>query len=383
MSFFKLPLCLGAAVLACVAPAHGSERESNAWPFRVDQLDADGHTTAWQGVGPLFFSRPLAEGGRVHGFRPFWVARENAAGQRTSTSFLYPIFFARTDDTLRAWSVLNLINHRESTSGAVTENTAGGFDVWPFYFSRDTGSPETSYRAFFPIAGEVHNRFYRDHVSWLLFPFYLRTEARGVVAKSYVWPFVRTASGGGVERLALWPLLGWRNQAGVSHEAYYLWPLMYRKTTGLDTPAPTESGAVLPFYAYERSPEVNAETFVWPFFGYVNRTAPYRYREVRYLWPLLALGAVLHALGHPGLRQAVGALAALPARPVGRKRTYAVHHPPVLVPLPQRNPAPHRPAGRPRGDQRTPLAAVQPVGQRRRPAAVPVAQPVRFLFPQQ
>ena len=291
MSFFKLTLCLGAAVLACVTPAHGAERESNAWPFRVDQLDADGHATAWQGMGPLFFSRPLAEGGRVHGFRPFWVARENAAGQRTSTSFLYPIFFTRTDDTLRAWSVLNLINHRESTSGAVTENTAGGFDVWPFYFSRDTGSPETSYRAFFPIAGEVHNRFYRDHVSWLLFPLYLRTEARGVVAKSYVWPFVRTASGGGVERFALWPLLGWRNQAGVSHEAYYLWPLMYRKTTGLDTPAPTESGAVLPFYAYERSPEVNAETFVWPFFGYVNRTAPYRYREVRYLWPLFVQGS--------------------------------------------------------------------------------------------
>ena len=44
----------------------------------------------------------------------------------------------------------------------------------------------------------------------------------------------------GVERFALWPLLGWRNQEGVSRQSYYLWPFIYKKTTGLDTPAPLE-----------------------------------------------------------------------------------------------------------------------------------------------
>jgi hypothetical protein len=291
MSFRLLTLCLGAVLWTAAAPAHAAERERNAWPIRVNQVDADGGTLSWQGVGPLFFSRPLPEGGRVHGFRPFWVARENAAGQRTSTTFLYPVFFARSDETGRAWSILNLINRRAPAAGPATEGTARGFDVWPFYFSRDTGAPETSYRALFPIAGEVRHRFYRERVSWLLFPLYLRTEGRGVVARSYAWPFVRTASGGGVERFALWPLLGWRNQAGVSRENYYLWPFIYHKTTGLDTPAPVESGAVLPFYAYERSTEVQAETFAWPFFGYVDRTAPYRYSEVRYFWPLFVQGA--------------------------------------------------------------------------------------------
>jgi hypothetical protein len=291
MSFRKLTLCLGAAILACAIPAHGAERERNAWPFRVDQLDAAGNPAAWQGIGPLFFSRPLPEGGRAFGLRPLWVARNDAAGKRTSTAFLYPVFFARSDAAVRSWSVLNLINHREPAAGTATGSTIGGLDVWPFYFSRDTGSPETSYRAVFPIAGEVRDRFYRERVSWLFFPLYLRTEARGVVGKSYVWPFVRTASGGGVDRFALWPLLGWRNVAGVSRENYYLWPFTYRRTTGLDTAAPVESGAVLPFYAYERSAEVTSETFVWPFFGYVDRTAPYRYHEVRYFWPLFVQGA--------------------------------------------------------------------------------------------
>ena len=292
MSFRKLSLCLGAALLAAgAAPAHEAERERNAWPIRVDQRDADGRPLAWQGAGPLFFSRPLAEGGRVHGFRPFWVAREDATGRRTSATFLYPIYFTRSDGAVRTWSVLNLINHREPAAGAISENAAQGFDVWPFYFSRDTGAAETSYRALFPIAGEVKNRFYRERVSWLLFPLYLRTEARGVVAKSYVWPFVRTASGGGVERFALWPLLGWRNQEGVSHQSYYLWPFIYKKTTGLDTPAPLETGGVLPFYSYERGPELQSETWAWPFFGYLDRTAPYRYSEVRYFWPLFVQGA--------------------------------------------------------------------------------------------
>jgi hypothetical protein len=292
MTFRTFLLCLGATLLVAGAvPAHGAERESNAWPSRVTQLDSEGQPMAWQGAGPLFFSRPLAGGGRVHGFRPFWVARENAEGRRTSSSFLYPVFFARSDDTVRAWSVLNLINHRAPAAGAATENAPGGFDVWPFYFSRDTGTAATSYRAFFPVAGEVKNRFYRERVSWLLFPLYLRTEARGVVAKSYLWPFVRTASGGGVERFALWPLLGWRNQEGVSRQSYYLWPLIYRKTTGLDTPTPLEAGGVLPFHAYERSAELQSETWLWPFFGYLDRAAPYRYSEVRYFWPLFVQGA--------------------------------------------------------------------------------------------
>ena len=90
---------------------------------------------------------------------------------------------------------------------------------------------------------------------------------------------------------ALWPLLGWRNQEGVSRQSYYLWPFIYKKTTGLDTPAPLETGGVLPFYSYERGPELQSETWAWPFFGYLDRTAPYRYSEVRYFWPLFVQGA--------------------------------------------------------------------------------------------
>ena len=33
-----------------------------------------------------------------------------------------------------------------------------------------------------------------------------------------------------------------------------------------------------------------SETFLWPFFGYTDRTAPWRYHETRYLWPFFVQG---------------------------------------------------------------------------------------------
>src|SRR5206468_10740909 len=33
-----------------------------------------------------------------------------------------------------------------------------------------------------------------------------------------------------------------------------------------------------------------SETYLWPFFGYSDRTAPASYHEIRYLWPLFVQG---------------------------------------------------------------------------------------------
>jgi hypothetical protein len=99
-----------------------------------------------------------------------------------------------------------------------------------------------------------------------------------------------TASG-----FALWPLFGWQERPGVSHKAFYLWPLGYNNTTqpADDAPEgtpPVREYAVLPFYAHASGPGYNGETFLWPFFGYTDRTAPKRYHESRYLWPFLVQG---------------------------------------------------------------------------------------------
>jgi hypothetical protein len=136
----------------------------------------------------------------------------------------------------------------------------------------------------------VPNRLFNERISWLLFPLYLRTENHGVTATSLLWPFVRLVSGDGNSGFALWPLFGWRSKQGIYEREFYLWPLIYRDASRLNEPVPDESYGILPFYARESTATVKSETYLWPFFGYLDRTAPDHYHESRYFWPLWVQG---------------------------------------------------------------------------------------------
>ena len=54
--------------------------------------------------------------------------------------------------------------------------------------------------------------------------------------------------------------------------------------------APGTEFGVLPLYTRETNPGYVSENYVWPFFGYTERTLPYRYSEKRYLWPFFVQG---------------------------------------------------------------------------------------------
>lgn len=267
--------------------------EQNIWPAWVAQRDVAGGIQEWQAVGPLFFRKPLPEGMTARGFRPFYFEKHNGAGALTEWSFLYPILVYRTDGEVYRWSILNLINLHAPEPvppGTPATTSHSGFDVWPFYFSRQTGSPDTSYRALFPIAGDIKQRLYNDRLTWVLWPLYFRMENRGAIMTGVPWPFLRFVSGNGNSGFALWPLFGWRGKPGVYHSEFYLWPLIYRNQTHLDQPQPSEAFGVLPFYSRDRAPGMISETYAWPFFGYSDLTAPFRYHETRYFWPLLVQG---------------------------------------------------------------------------------------------
>ena len=104
------------------------------------------------------------------------------------------------------------------------------------------------------------------------------------------WPFVKTISGDWHRGFELWPIAGHREADNVSAESFALWPLIYRKRTGPADEATALQAGFLPFYALDRSPGYRSETYLWPFFGYVDRTAPYRYHATHYLWPLWVRG---------------------------------------------------------------------------------------------
>jgi hypothetical protein len=270
--------------------------EQNAWPAWVGATDPAGRVTSWTGLGPFLFSEPTEDGGAIAGFRPFYVRRTSPGGDLAEVDVLYPMFHYRTYGENYYWSVYNLINRFGRRDGGPVEPPPGGraFDVWPFYFSRSTGDPATSYKAVLPIVGPIKNRLGYDRLDWFLFPLYVRTERRGAVSTDTPFPFVRTLSG--AERgFALWPLFGWRERPGVERRTFGLWPLLWNNTlqpppdAAAGTP-PTRQVGVLPFYSSETGPGLKSETYLWPFFGYTDRTIPDAYHETRYFWPFLVQG---------------------------------------------------------------------------------------------
>jgi len=288
--------CAAALTLAHIVA--GSVRgEENLWPVRVTQTDEAGRPTSWQAVGPLLFEKPGAGGTRVSGFRPLFAQWRDPTGAITEVNFVYPIFMYRTDGDSYRWSILQLINRsgdparKARQPGPVTFET---FDVWPFWFSRDTGSPASSYRALLPIAGTIKDRFGHDRLSWTLFPFYGRAEKKGAITVATPWPFIKTTRGT-EQGFAFWPLFGWRTRPGEFDRRFYLWPLGWNNTIQPPEDSPPGTSArrevgFLPFYSKETAPGFVNASYLWPFFGYTDRTQPTRYHENRYFWPFLVQG---------------------------------------------------------------------------------------------
>jgi hypothetical protein len=211
------------------------------------------------------------------------------------TDILYPLFFYRKYPEGYRWSVLQLINGAGSTDYlARNVPKERHFDVWPFYFSLETGNAGDDYKAFFPIEGQVKHRLGYQQLSWVLFPFYASATRGGSTVTYAPFPFVRRISGS-QEGYALWPLFGRIQGPGVASHAFALWPLVWDNTVEPDPDGPkgalpgTQFG-FLPFYTRETKAGYRDENVLWPFFGHTERTLPYRYNERRYFWPFLVQG---------------------------------------------------------------------------------------------
>ncbi len=278
------------AVATVLAPlARGAER--NVWPFWVGQKAPDGQVEAWQAAGPLLFSKPgAAPGARVSGFRPFYLQHEQGPARRAA--LFYPFFTWEEQPGFSSFSFFHLINARRQvgTDGSTTR----GFDVWPFYFSKETGDPDGSHRALFPVAGTLKHRLGSDRLTWALFPLYIKSTQGGRSITQTPWPIIRRIEGEGHEGFEFWPLYGARGREGDYRRRFWLWPLFYNVETNLSAPQPDGKIGALPFYTRETSPGYRSETWLWPLFGHTHRTEPSKYDERRYLWPLLVQGRGEH-----------------------------------------------------------------------------------------
>ncbi|HEY5079098.1 MAG TPA: hypothetical protein VII43_04600 [Opitutaceae bacterium] len=262
----------------------------------VIQKDVAGETQSWTGIGPLLYSEPVPgpDAGHAEGLRPFYGRL--TIGETDRTLILYPLFYLRQYPDHYKWSILELINGE-----GVDSNTtkAGGpldkhFDVWPFYFSHETGDPVDSYHALLPIYGNMKYRLGFDRLFWAPFPLYVETVKRDTTVTYTPWPIVRFIRGA-QNGFAIWPLFGSSEGPGPAKHFFCLWPLIWNNTLepALNAPdgsAPGTEVGFLPFYTLETAPGYVSVNYAWPFFGHTERTIPYRYSEQRYFWPFFVQG---------------------------------------------------------------------------------------------
>jgi hypothetical protein len=284
--FSGLPVRLLFAALLIATSLSGEER--NGWPFAVRQLRPDGTVESAEYVGPLFFEKTRADGAEVKGLRPLYL--KTVEGPRETSNWLYPFFTWQKEGDYRYFSFFELINFRRQSGSGSDPSTVRNFDVWPFYFSRESGEPATSYQALFPVYGTIKQRFGKDRIHFVLFPLYSKVEKAGSQTINAPWPFLRFISGSGKHGFEFWPLAGHQGREGDYDSQFYLWPLIYRSARNLSEPVPNVQFGVLPFYSLDTAPGYRNENFIWPFFGYTDRTAPVKYHERRYFWPLLVQG---------------------------------------------------------------------------------------------
>jgi len=292
MTIVRLTAFIGLAGVAAALRAGADE--VNAAPGRVHRGDPAGDTRSWS-VGPFLFSKPAAapDPGRASGLRPLYVDFSDRESEKTD--ILYPLFFYRKYPEAYKWSVFQLINGEGDSLGYGGGGpTDRHFDVWPFYFSHETGDPADTYHALFPVFGTMKYRLGYNGLTWAPFPLYVQTDRRNTRVTYVPWPFIRFTSGD-ASGFGVWPIFGATHGPGPARNSFFLWPLGWDNTVlpgpqAPDGAAPSKQFGFLPFYTRDQGPGTISENYLWPFFGYTERTSPDRYSERRYFWPFLVQG---------------------------------------------------------------------------------------------
>lgn len=259
---------------------------NNLWPGPVSlTLDDAGRANEQTALGPLFGSYEIPDERKVTTFRPLWLQVEHPQINAQSTHIVYPFLNFYSTDGASHWHFLNFIRANSIDDGRVKKK-----ELWPFLFYENDLNSGRQTKAVWPIAGGFDGFFGRDHIDFVLWPLYIRTEKRGEVRYSTPWPFVQTLTGEATG-FAIWPIAGSFHRPEVYRRRFALWPLIYDSEDLRPDHDGLHQRGFLPFYTQESADGLKAETFLWPFFGYTNESDPRpEYREIRYFWPFLVQG---------------------------------------------------------------------------------------------
>jgi hypothetical protein len=283
------------AFLPCTACA-GSTLGFGPWLEDAPLVGREGRRL--EAIGPLFYLEEQLGGVQEAAFVP-WISYSTQPDvDAEEIDLFYPIFTYNRFGKESRWHILQLLSL--STGADQEDRVDRVITVFPFYFRRDSVEPGRRYEAFFPFYGQLKNRLFRDEIRFILFPFYVETRRKGVETDNYLTPVVHFRRGPGLSGWQVWPLAGHEVKAltcvtniageidyvGGHDKTFALWPLFFRENTGLGTANPRTYRAWLPFYTWDRSPERDATTWLYPLITHVNDRQQ-GYEEWAVPWPLV------------------------------------------------------------------------------------------------
>jgi hypothetical protein len=125
------------------------------------------------------------------------------------------------------------------------------------------------YGGFFPFYGKLYNRFARDEMGFVLWPFYSYTQDEGASKTNLLWPFF-TFYGGADKGYKVWPIYGNHERPGVRQQQFYCWPVFFKEEKDLDSDEPVHSFFAIPFYLHSVSRTKEYKSVLWPFFTHAK-----------------------------------------------------------------------------------------------------------------
>ena len=255
-----------------------------------------GHKT--QIAGPLFYSLEREETTQW-AIPPLMSYTSDEGVPSVEFDILYPLLTYDRFGAEYRFQIFQLFNF----AGGNVENETNKhrFSLFPFYLQQRSPDGKQTYTSVLPFYGHMQNRFFRDEVSYVMFPLYMESKKRDLITKNYLFPIVHTRTGDGLTGWQVWPLAGherriptirtnrWADDVGIpGHDKkFFLWPLFLNQHSGLGSTNEEYTQAVLPLYSYTRSPLRDSTSVPWLLGVTVTDDRAKQYHEVGAPWPIV------------------------------------------------------------------------------------------------
>lgn len=266
----------------CATMYPGPRRENFA-PLFLYSEDEEGEGKALDLLGPFFTYRQDPQERDV-AFRPFFYWQRET-GQYTLLEYLYPLgSYKRTNTEVESNFTL-LYSTRRDLTKETPEKKERTF-LLAMWGETEEGE---RYGGFFPIYGNLKNRFGRDEINFYLWPIYSNSREGENKTHSFLWPIFSYSGGGGRESFKIWPLAGYDRKENDYEKTFFLWPFFDFERRNLYTDDPTQVSMVFPLYVSMASSKQVYRSVIWPFFTYTYDEET-RYTQWELPWPFYQRG---------------------------------------------------------------------------------------------